>query len=265
MHDFAFLLPVTVICELIGIPEPDRESFRPVGRDLAATIEPSVDEQSLARADVAAIWLNEYFTVLAAKRRAGPRDDLMTALVESSDAQDGRLSDAALLDNLALLLVAGFETTTNLLGNGVRLLLHHPDLAGALRDEAIPAAAFVEEVLRYDSPVQYTSRCRRDRGEICGVPVTPDLEVLLLLGAGNRDGRRFPDPDAFRPERAVSGPLSFGAGAHYCIGSALARLESAIAFPRLLRRFPQLAAAGEPERRSRVVLRGFETLPLTTG
>jgi cytochrome P450 len=265
MHDFAYLLPATVICELIGIPEADRESFRPVGRDLAATIEPLLDDEVIARADAAATWLHEYFTKLAAERRAEPRDDLMSALVEISEAEDGRLSDAALLDNLTLLLVAGFETTTNLLGNGVHLLLHDPELAGAVRGGSIPAASFVEEVLRYDAPVQMTSRRRLDPADIRGVPVTPDDEVILLLGAGNRDGRRFPDPDTFSPQRAVGGPLSFGAGAHYCVGAALARLESSVAFPRLLARFPDLAAAGTPQRRDGLVLRGFDVLPVSIG
>jgi cytochrome P450 len=265
MHDFAFLLPVTVICELIGIPEADRESFRPVGRDLAATIEPMPDDEVIARADEAAIWLHEYFTKLAAQRRAEPRDDLMSALVDISDAEDGRLSHAALLDNLTLLLVAGFETTTNLLGNGVHLLLRDPELADAVRGGSIPAASFVEEVLRFDAPVQMTSRRRKDPAQVRGVPVTPNDEVILLLGAGNRDGRRFPDPDTFSPRRAVGGPLSFGAGAHFCIGAALARLESEVAFPRLLARFPGLAPAGIPRRRDGLVLRGFDELPVTIG
>jgi cytochrome P450 len=265
MHDFAYLLPVTVICELIGIPEADRERFRPVGRDLAATVEPLLDDEVIARADAAAIWLHEYFTELAAQRRAEPRDDLMSALVEISDAEDGRLSDTALLDNLTLLLVAGFETTTNLLGNGLHLLLHDPELASAVRGGSIPAASFVEEVLRYDSPVQLTSRRRLDSGQIRDVPVTPDEEVILLLGAGNRDGRRFPDPDTFSPQRAVGGPLSFGAGPHFCLGAALARLEADVAFPRLLARFAGLAPAGVPQRRDGLVLRGFDQLPVTIG
>ncbi len=265
MQDFAFLLPVTVICELIGIPEADRESFRPVARALAATVEIGVDAAVLAAADEAAIWLNEYFAKLAALRRADPRDDLMSALVEISDAEDGRLSDSELLDNLTLLLVAGFETTTNLLGNGVQIIVHRPEAAAAVRAESIPVTSFVEEVLRYDSPVQFTSRRRLDTAEIRGVPVTSDDEIMLMLGAGNRDGRRFPDPDAFRPERAVGGPLSFGSGPHFCVGAALARLEAAVAFPRLLARFPGLAAAGDPRRRDGLVLRGFDALPVTLG
>jgi cytochrome P450 len=192
MHDVAFLLRVTVICELVGIREADRESFRPVARALAATVEIGIDAAVLASADEAAIWLNEYFAELAALRRADPRDDLMSALVEINDAEDGRLSDTELLDNLTLLLVAGFETTTNLLGNGVQIIVHRPEVAAAVRAESIPVTSFVEEVLRYDSPVQFTSRRRLDTADIRGVPVTSDDDIMLMLGAGNRDGRRFP-------------------------------------------------------------------------
>jgi cytochrome P450 len=260
MHDFAYLLPVTVICELLGVPAADRESFRPAARDLAATVEIGVGEEVLAAADKAAAWLHEYFAALAAERRADPRDDLLTALVLAAD--EGSLTSAELLDNLTLLLVAGFETTTNLLGNGLALLLADDAQAAALRAGAVPVASFVEEVLRFDSPVQLTSRSATANGEICGVPVLAGDEVILMLGAGNRDGRRFTQPDTFDPRRAVGGPLSFGAGPHFCVGAALARLEAAVAFPRLLARFPQLAAAGPAVRRSGLVLRGFDQLPV---
>jgi cytochrome P450 len=262
MHDFAFLLPVTVICALIGIPESDIEWFRPLARDIAATLEFAVDPATLARADIAAVELMEYFGRLAGQRRASPEDDLMSALVSVTDAADGRLSDAELMDNLVLLLIAGFETTTNLLGNGLQIALSEPALAGAVRSGSIPVASFVEEVLRYDSPVQVTSRRRADVSEIAGVPVGRDDELVLMIGAGNRDGRRFTDPDVFSPQRAVGGPLSFGGGAHFCVGAALARMEAAIAFPRLFARFPRLEPAGEPKRRDGLVLRGFDTLPV---
>jgi cytochrome P450 len=152
-----------------------------------------------------------------------------------------------------------------LLGNGLKIILDHPEIGAALRAEEIPVASFVEEVLRYDSPVQMTSRRRPEGAEIRGVPVAANEEVVLMLGAGNRDGRRFPDPDTFSPRRAVGGPLSFGGGPHFCVGAALARLEATIAFPRLLARFPEIAAAGEPERRNGLVLRGFDRLPVTVG
>ncbi len=266
MHDFAFLLPVTVICELLGVAEADRESFRPLARALAATLEPA-DLSVLADADAAAVAMREYFSGLCAQRRARPRDDLVSALVEVSDADSTRLSGDELLANLMLLLVAGFETTTNLLGNGLGILLGEPSLRDGLCGGDLPAAQFVAEVLRYDSPVQLTSRRPTVPAEVGGVIATPGAEVVTLLGAANRDPRRFGDPGKFRPARydpagPDSPPISFGAGAHFCLGAALARLEGAIAFPRLLSRFPVLAPAGDPVRRPGLVLRGYETLPI---
>ena len=261
MHDFAYLLPVTVICELIGIPEADRESFRPLTRDLTGVFE-LTDIETLPAINAAAVQLLAYFTELAAKRRAVPRDDLVSDLLAVSDAGDGRLTDAELLHNLTLLLVAGFETTTNLLGNGLQIVLQHPPAGEGVRDGSIPPSAFAEEVLRFDSPVQLTSRLGYDT-KVGGVPVSPGTGVVTLLGAGNRDPRRFTEPARFDPMRPDGGPLSFGGGAHFCIGAALARLEGAIAFPRLLSRFPKIAAAGEPTRRDRLLLRGFDTLPVT--
>src|SRR5215472_7158457 len=257
MHDFAYLLPVTVICELIGIPESDREVFRPVARDLAAVFELE-DIGTLPSINAAATELLSYFTDLAAKRRAEPRDDLLSDLLAQSD--DGRLTDAELLHNLTLLLVAGFETTTNLLGNGLRIVLTDPLAREAA--ESAPPSAFVDEVLRFDSPVQLTSRVGYDT-KLGGVPIPSGCGVVAVLGAGNRDPRRFADPDRFDPGRPDGGPLSFGGGAHFCIGAALAKLEGTVAFPRLIERFPKIAAAGEPTRRDTLVLRGFDSLPIT--
>jgi cytochrome P450 len=262
MHDFAFLLPVTVICELLGVPEADREGFRPIARAISVLFE-FTDLSALPEIDAAVVQLTEYFTALVAQRRSDPRDDLLSDLVAISDSADGRLSDSELLSNLTLLLVAGFETTTNLLGNGLRIVLQDPLAGHAVRDGSVPAAAFVEEVLRFDSPVQVTSRTRVEPGVAGGVRVAAGDEIITLLGAGNRDPRRFAAPGKFDPMRSDGGPLSFGGGAHFCIGAALARLEAAVAFPRLLARFPELAAAGEPTRRNGFVLRGFDVLPVT--
>ncbi len=266
MHDFAFLLPVTVICELLGVPEADRESFRPLARDLAATLD-LADLSVLLAGDAAAVTMREYLTGLCAQRRARPRDDLISTLIEISDADRTKLNGDELLANLMLLLVAGFETTTNLLGNGLHIVLADPSLKGGLADGSVPARQFVAEVLRYDSPVQLTTRRPTVQATVGGVAAAPGAEVVTLLGAANRDPRLFGAPDEFRPARygptgPDSPPISFGAGAHFCLGAALAQLEGAVAFPRLLSRFPALVPAGDPVRRPGLVLRGYETLPI---
>ena len=261
MQDFAYLLPVTVICELIGIPDSDRAAFRPLARDLAGIFEMH-DLEALPRINAAAVELLSYFTDLAAQRRSNPRDDLLSDLLAVSDAADGRLTDAELLHNMTLLLVAGFETTTNLLGNGLQIVLDRPEYVEGVGAGSVPPAAFVEEVLRFDSPVQLTSRHGYDT-TISDVAVSAQSEVVLLLGAGNRDPRRFANALSFDPARGDGGPLSFGGGAHFCIGAALARLEGAVAFPRLFGRFPKIAPAGEPARRDTLLLRGFDTLPVS--
>jgi cytochrome P450 len=160
--------------------------------------------------------------------------------------------------------VAGFETTTNLLGNGLQIILQDPPAGDAVRDGSVPPSAFVEEALRYDSPVQLTSRVGYDT-TLAGVPVAAGANMTTLIAAGNRDPRRFAEPDRFDPARPDGGPLSFGGGAHFCIGAALARLEGAVAFSRLLSRFPKITAAGEPMRRDTFLLRGFDALPITVG
>jgi cytochrome P450 len=243
MDRFAFQLPVAVICELLGVPTDDRHRFRPLASDLTAALE--LTDASDAAADAAARELGEYFAYLI---QDPPPDGLVAALVAARQ----RLSDEELLANLILLLVAGFETTTDLLGNGLAILLRQPDLP--------TDAAFVEEVLRYDSPVQVTTRVARERSEIVGTPIPAASNLVLLLGAANRDPERFPDPDRFDPLRPGNKPLSFGAGAHICLGNSLARLEATVAFDRL-RPFT-ITPNGEPTRRDRLVLRGYQTLPI---
>jgi cytochrome P450 len=261
MEYFAFRLPVTVICELLGIPEHDRARFRPLAHDLTVVIELIDDLAKLAPADAAALELRAYFEKLAAQRRAEPADDLVSALVQVNSAADGRLSDVELIGNLTLLLVAGFETTTNLLGNGLGLLLRSPELKAGLASGGIPVEGFVEEVLRYDSPVQLTMRMAlTDAARIGEQSLKPGEQVLMLIGAANRDPARFPDAESFDPLRPESAPLSFGGGIHYCLGQGLARLEAQIAFSRLFARFPEIRAAAEPVRSDRLVLRGYEKL-----
>lgn len=268
MDAFAFRVPVSVICELLGIPEADRYRFRTLIKDLAIALELVSDLSVLGPADAAMLECEDYFAALVAARRADPRDDLTSALVHEADQADGRLTEEELLGNLVLLLLAGFETTTNLFGNGLAVLFDRPELATGLRDGTVPVAGFVEEVLRFDSPVQLTSRLALVDGlDVAGMPVPKGAEVLLLLGAANHDPQRFVDPERFDPERPDNQPLSFGAGAHYCLGAALARLEAVTAFPLLLSRFPDLAPAKDAERtrNDRLVLRGYQTFPVLVG
>jgi cytochrome P450 len=264
MAEFAYRLPVTVICELLGVPEQDREAFRPVAKDLARGIDVTEDPALIEAADAAAVWLREYFGRLVAERAAEPRGDLVSALVQAA-GPEGRLSEAELLANLTLLLFAGFETTTHLLGNGLRLILTRPDVEASLRAGSVPAQAFVAELLRYDPPVHAgTDRWRPEAGELCGVPVPAGSRAMALIAAANRDPRKFADPDRFDPARPDGGSLvSFGAGPHYCLGAALARQEATVAFPLLLASFPRLASGGEPVRRGGIMLRGFDSLPVT--
>jgi len=258
MDGFAYPLPVQIICALLGVPASDEVWFRERAGALTVVIEQTYDGTAGEAADAAAEDLTGYFTDLVAERRRDPRDDLTTALVTAHDSGDDEL-----LANLILLLVAGFETTTNLLGNGLLALLERPELAAALRADPSLAPAYVEEMLRYDSPVQVTSRWNREAVTMGGHDVPVGSEVLLLLGAGNRDPERFAAPAEFDPGRTGNQPLSFGAGAHYCLGAALARLEGQVAFPVLLGRLPGLALAGRPQRRDRLTLRGYASLPVT--
>jgi cytochrome P450 len=259
MAEFAFRLPVTVICELLGVPVADQDRFRPLAADLTEALEATATASGPSpAATAAAAELGGYFTALIAERRAAPRDDLISALVAARDS----LSDEELLANLIVLLVAGFETTTSLLGNGLALLFKHLQTLTALRAGTLPVDGFIDEVLRYDTPVQVLTRVARTENlNAGGTPIPLGGRLILLIGAANRDPARYADPDRFDPARTGSKPLSFGAGPHVCIGNALARLEASVAFPRLLALAP--APGRPPVRRNRLVLRGYESLPVT--
>lgn len=264
MDAFAFPLPAHVICDLMGVPAADRARFRAWAADLSAMLEPLPDPAGLDTADRVAAEVGRYFTGLVAARRAEPREDLVTAMVAARD-QGLLRDDEELVANLAILLVAGFETTTHLLGNGLRLLLDHPGAMAALRDGTVPVQGFVDEVLRYDTPVQLSNRVAlTDHVSVGGVPVPAGTHVVVLLGAANRDPAHYAEPGRFDPTRRDSRPLSFGGGAHYCLGALLARLEATVAFGRLPARFPALTSApgAEPVRRDRIFLRGHEVLPV---
>jgi cytochrome P450 len=267
MTEYAYALPLRVICALLGIPGGDYDWFRERAGELTTVLEPQLTQVQLDDADRATREIEEYFTAFVAERRAHPRDDLTSALIQTADGGD-RLNQAELLANLVLLLVAGFETTANLLGNGLSVLLDRPELADRLRQDPSLASSYVEEILRYDSSVQLTTRYSDEVTRYADVEVPAGGAILMLLGAANRDAARFVEPDRFDPVRygpggGAASPMSFGAGAHYCLGAALARLEGQVALPVLVRELPVLARAGEPVRRDRLTLRGYASLPVT--
>jgi cytochrome P450 len=262
MAEFAYPLPIRIVGALLGVPAADQAFLREQAEALTTVLEPVLTPAEVAVADRASAELDAYLGELIGRRRREPADDLTTELVRVHTADPAALTAAELLANLKLLLVAGFETTTNLLGNGLVTLLNEPVVAARLRADGGPAEGVVNEVLRYDPPVQFTTRWSPDPVTIAGVPLPPYTEIVVLLGAANRDPDRFVDPDRFDPDRTGNQPLSFGAGPHFCLGAALARLEAEVAFPLLLRRFPELALAGPPRRRHRVALRGYAALPV---
>lgn len=262
MTEFAFRLPVAVIGALLGVPERDQVWFREVAAETTYALE-GTNPDRLARADIATDKLTAYFDELIDRRRRQPTDDLLSTLVAIHVAEPELFSYDELLGNLVLLLVAGFDTTTNLLGHGLRIALAMPHFGAWLRtgDDEF-AEGFVAEVLRMEPPVQATSRLASVDLELAGVPISAGDKVLLVLAAANRDPGRYPHPDRFDPTRPDNKPLTFGGGIHLCLGAALARLEAKVALPKLLHRFPDLTVAGRASVRDRLVVPGLERLPV---
>ncbi|MEV4414369.1 cytochrome P450 [Catellatospora sp. NPDC049609] len=256
MGEFAYLLPSSVMADALGVPQEDLAWFRPRVLAIGAILElDGATWKNMVRANTAARELTAYFTDLVALRRSDPRDDLISHLAATD------LSDRQLVANLITTFNAGFVTTTHLLGNGLTMLLERPALRVAL-DQG-NATSYVEEMVRFEPPVQILVRYAPEAAEIEGVPCRPGEAVLVMIGAANRDPRRFTDPDAFDPARPDPGSLSFGFGPHYCLGAALSRLEGEIAFPALFERFPDLALAAPLSRQPKpLILRGHDTLPV---
>jgi cytochrome P450 len=263
MAEFALPLPSDVIGEMLGVPEPDRAWFPPRVRTFGAVLEigrrPWVE---IKAADAAAVELTEYFADLLVRCRADPREDIVSALARLQADNPDQLSDTELVANLITMFNAGFVTTTHLLGNGLSLLIEHPDALAALRADPDLAGGYIEEMLRYEPPVHFGVRFAAEDSEIAGVPVAKGQSVLVLMAAANRDPRRFPDPDVFDPGRPDNQHLAFSAGPHYCLGAALSRMEARIALPRLLDRFPSIALAADPGERDQLMLRGYDHLPV---
>ncbi|HKJ57386.1 MAG TPA: cytochrome P450 [Nitriliruptoraceae bacterium] len=263
MDAFANVFPVLAICEVLGIPEDDHRQFRAWGSALAADLDAIVPAPKQRAATKALAELTAYLDTLVAHRRRDPGDDLLSRLAVLE--QDGdQLTDRELLSTCMLLLVAGFETTTNLIGNGMLALLDNRDQLDWLRDDLTRTPNAVEELLRYDSPVQLSSRFVGEPLPVSDGSTLPVGDPLVIfLGGANRDPDVFADPnqlDLGRPEARRH--LAFASGPHYCLGAALARLEGEIAFTTLLDRLDDVRLAGPPVRRPTFVLRGLESLPL---
>ena len=259
---FAQPLPIIVIAELLGVPPSDRDQLKEWSTAIANTTNVLNTEGALEAARQATVDLIAYMDEIVARRRAAPGADIMTALVQAEE--DGeRLSHDELLAFSILLLLAGHETTTNLIGNGLFALTEHPGQAARLRAEPELLPSAVEEFLRYDSSVQGAVRFARQTVEIGGRTIEQGSTLLLLLGAANRDPAQFPAPDALDVSRSPNRHLSFGRGVHFCLGAPLARLEGDIAFRALLDRFPEpRVAEGGAQRSGTLVLRGMGKLEL---
>jgi cytochrome P450 len=258
----AYPLPITVICELLGVPHRDRERVRAWSRRLVDQATPDLTEDGLARIEQAMEEFEDYLRDLIHQRRVTPADDILSALVTAQERGD-QLSDDELLSTCFLLLVAGHETTVNLIGNGTLALLRHPDQLRRLQQDPTLIRSAVEELLRYDSPAQIVGRIVTERMQIGERMLSDGDLVFPVLGAANHDPDRFDDPDRLDLGRSNNRHVSFGNGPHFCLGAPLARLEAEIALSTLVRRVPALRLDTEtPEWRPNPFLRGLETLPV---
>ena len=257
----AFPLPIAVICHLLGVPAADQAQFRTWGHDVAATLDPQTTAAQ-AQNRAAELALTGYLQDLVRERRGNPDDSILSALIAAEEEGD-RLSSGEVVSTALLLLIAGFETTVNLIGNGMVALLGDPDSWDRLRHVPALVPAAIEEMLRYDSPVQLTARIATEDVEVGGGVIAAGRAVIALIGGANRDPEVFEQPDDFRIDRPDPGRhLSFSLGMHHCLGASLARLEGRIAIEELTRRYPALELAAPPTRRPLLVLRGFESVPV---
>ncbi|MER6260500.1 MULTISPECIES: cytochrome P450 family protein [unclassified Streptomyces] len=258
IESLAYPLPITVICELLGVPEMDRAEFRKMSTEVVAPSGPEAEYAAVVR-------LAEYLTELIDdKTRTGPTGDLLSDLIRTTAEDGDRLSPGELRGMAFLLLIAGHETTVNLIGNGVLALLTHPDQLDLLRADMSLLDGAVEEMLRYDGPVENaTFRFAAEPLEIGGTHIARGDQVVIGLAAAQRDGSRHADPDRFDIRREPRGNLAFGHGLHFCLGAPLARLEARAAIGSLLERAPGLALDGEPgEWLPGMLIRGVRTLPV---
>jgi cytochrome P450 len=262
MRTLAFPLPVAVIGHMLGVPNEDWEHFREVMGRATVLLEPVISPDAIGPAIEAQRELEAYFLDLVAERRARPRDDLVSNLIAVQEGSD-KLTELELIGTAILIFGAGFETTTNLIGNGLLALLTHRGELEKLREDPGLLRPAVDELLRFDSPVQFDGRLVLEDTVVSGVAVRRHEEIITILGAANRDPARFSDPDVLDLGRDQGPSLSFAAGIHFCLGAALARAEGQVFFARLLDRYSSIDLATDaPSYRNRITLRGLKELPV---
>ena len=262
MPALAWPLPVMVIAEMLGIAADERAQFRIWSGQRARLLEPTIGRRERKAGEAASRAFDAYFRPIIAERRAEPRDDIVSALVRAQD-EGTHLNERETLNMLRLLLVAGNETTANLIGNGVLALLRHPEQLERLREDPSLIPGAVEELLRFDTPAQADFRRVLVDCEVAGHPLRKRDNVVLLLGAANRDPEVFEHPDRLDVGRGQRSHLSFGSGIHHCLGAPLARLEGRIVLEMLLERFRSMRLLGDrPRFRRGIVLRGLRSLPV---
>ena len=263
IDDLAYPLPVAIICELFGVPEGDETRFHAWSSQLATAVEPGLAVSEATRIENARTFdaISAYLGDLVAEKRRRPRDDLLSGLANHAAPDGDRMGDFDLIATAILILVAGHETAVNLIGNAWLALMRHPRELERLRADPGRAPRVVEEVMRYDPPVQLVSRKTLGAIDIAGTTIPEGAALVLMLAAGNRDPAAFPDPDRFDPDRAGTHHLGFGGGLHYCVGAPLGRFEAEAALTALARRLqaPRLIADPPPYRRP-ATLRGPEHL-----
>jgi len=265
IEEFAYPIPVVVICEMLGVPVEDHERFKGWSLDIARGLDLiwlGPDSEVGRRSVAARQALADYFRGLIAQRRAAPRNDLLSGLIAAEEAGD-KLNEVELLATCILLLIAGHETTVNLIGNGTLALLRHRDQLQRLRREPTLIGTAVEELLRFDGPVQRTARIPSEDVVFGGRTIAKGEMVMPFIGAADRDPAQFAEPDRLDIGRTDNRHIAFGWGIHFCLGAPLARLEGQIAVNTLVRRLPKLElATPEPEYRQSLTLRGLKALPV---
>ncbi|MEW2303585.1 cytochrome P450 [Streptomyces sp. NPDC006655] len=262
LTDVAEPLPVAVIAEMLGIPEEDRAPLRPWSADICGMYELNPPQETAARAVRASVEFSAYLRELIAERRRRPGDDLISGLIEAHD-EDDRLTEQEMISTAVLLLNAGHEATVNATVNGWYALFRNPAQLAALRADHSLVPTAIEELMRYDTPLQLFERWVLDEIEVDGTTIPRGAEIALLFGSANHDPAVFESPGRLDLTRRDNPHISFSAGIHYCIGAPLARIELAASMTALLERAPTLSLAAEPERKPNFVIRGLEGLAVT--